>query len=119
MKIKNSIYPALLLMLSTLTSANTLYVDNSSICNGLTTCYPSIQEAVNNAVSNDDIRVFPGVYIESIDISLMGSAFGAASNGNISFITVNANNMATQRTVQITPLSGSAFYHSGSFFLAI
>lgn len=107
---------SLLLMISTSVWSNTLYVDNSSNCTGLTTCYSSIQEAVNNAISNDEIRVFPGTYVEEIDLSLMGSALGPADDGNIRFVTVDADNNITARTVQVTPLNGPAFTHTGSFF---
>ncbi len=96
--------------------AASLYVDNVASCAGLTTCYVSIQEALNNAVSDDEIRVFPGVYSEAVDLSLMGSALGPAADGNIQFITVDSNNISTAGTVQMTPVSGAAFLHSGSFF---
>lgn len=49
----------------------THYVDNVRTCAGLVPCHPTIMHAVNAAVSFNSIRVFPGVYHESVvfDIS--------------------------------------------------
>jgi len=99
-----------------LAQAGTLYVDNVSNCMGLTTCYSSIQEALNNAVTDDEIRIFPGTYPEAVDLSLMGSALGVATDGNLRFITVDENNNVAARTVQVSPLNGSAFTHSNNTF---
>ncbi|WP_395375174.1 right-handed parallel beta-helix repeat-containing protein [Marinicella sp. W31] len=93
-----------------------LFVDSNNTCAGLTPCYTNIQTAVNNAVSDDEIRVFPGTYAENIDISQMGSAIGPAADGNIAFITVDSNNVAMPQTVQVSPATGIAFTHTGSFF---
>ena len=99
------------------TQAATLYVDGTGTCASLTPCYTTIQTAVTNAVSNDDIRVFPGTYIEVVDVSQMGSANGPAADGNISFITVDSNNMSTPHTAQVAPLAGIAFTHTNPFFV--
>lgn len=113
----NQIFKAsLLLAISTSTWSDTLYVDNVSNCIGLLVCYNTIQEAVNNAVEDDKIRVFAGTYVEAIDLSLMGSALGAAADGNIQFTTVDTSNNITARTVEIAPVTGPAFTHTGSFF---
>lgn len=105
-----------LLIVSCNLQAAPLYVDNQSNCAGLTACYATIQEAVNNAVADDQIRVFPGVYLERIDVSLMGSAKGPANDGNISFITVDMSNDATPGTVQISPAAGNGFTHTAATF---
>ena len=94
----------------------TLFVDGSNVCAGLTPCYTAIQTAVTNAVSDDEIRVFPGTYAENIDISQMGTATGPATDGNITFITVDANNINTPQTAQVSPATGIPFTHTGTMF---
>jgi len=106
----------MLLLASCSLHAAPIYVDNQSNCAGLTVCYTTIQEAVNNAVADDQIRVFPGVYPELVDISLMGSAIGPGIDGNIGFITVDVSNAAVPGTAQVSPATGSGFTHTGATF---
>ncbi len=106
-----------LLSLGTLVHAETHHVDNVGNCNGLTNCYSTIQQALNQAAADDEIRVFPGTYTESVDLSMMGSGLGTATDGNISFIAVDGNNTQAVGTVQISPATGAAFVHSNSFFV--
>jgi len=93
------------------------YVDNVGNCSGLTTCYLTIQQALNNSVSNDEIRVFPGTYPETVDLTLMGSELTSAANGNITFNAVDTNNIPSVGTTLISPITNAAFIHSGSFFV--
>ena len=54
---------------STLATAQVAhYVDNIDACKGRLPCYSTITDAVNAAAPSDSIRIFPGVYHESVSI---------------------------------------------------
>lgn len=114
--------PFLLLLLISMSGqlyGQSLYVDEAGSCNGLTPCFTSIQDAVNFALPDTDVRVFPGSYSESVDLSLMGSTAtrGPVTTGNIAFVGVNTANEPIMHMATVTAPSGPAFYHSGSFFV--
>ncbi len=92
------------------------HVDSNGLCAGLTPCSTTIQAAVNQAAPNDEIRVFSGLYVESVDLSLMGSDPGPATNGNISFITVDQNNLPTPHTVLVKSSVDPGFTHTDAAF---
>lgn len=99
--------------------AESLYVDEAGACNGLTPCFTAIQDAVNLALPDTDVRIFPGNYVESVDLSLMGSTAtrGPVTTGNIAFVGVDASNEPTNHQATVAPPAGAAFFHSGSFFV--
>jgi len=81
------------------------YVDPAGVCNSLTPCYITISTAVAASVPGDAIFVFPGNYLESVDLSTM------ATPGNITLITVNAAGTPTPGTAAVNPPAGPAFYN--------
>jgi len=98
-----------------------VYVDSdlANNCAGNSPCYTTIQEAVNNAgPAPAEVFVFPGLtgtYVESVDLSLMGSAIGGGP-GNITLVTVDATGTPTPGTVTVSPATGPAFYNSVASF---
>ncbi|MGJ8664536.1 MAG: hypothetical protein ACSHWU_12845, partial [Marinicella sp.] len=98
------------------TQAATLYVDSNGLCNGLNDCFTTIQAATNQAIPDDEIRIFPGVYTESVDLSLMGSSLPVPQKGNISFFTVNTSNKVDPNTASVTPTTNPGIHHSNQEF---
>lgn len=62
-------------------AAPVVFVDALGVCAGNAPCFTTIQAGVNNATapmgSAAQVRVFPGTYVENVDVSLMGSAVAA------------------------------------------
>lgn len=54
-----------------------IYVDAAGTCDGNTPCYLTVQDGVNHADSMHGVVViYPGLYAESVNLDLMGSAVG-------------------------------------------
>jgi len=84
-----------------------VYVDKNMTrdCAGLTPCYHTIQNGVNNAAPGDTIYVFPGTYKEGVDLCQM------EVEGDITLITVDANGNPAVGTVTVdNPLEGPEIY---------
>ncbi len=96
--------------------AASLYVDTGGVCANLTPCYSTIQSAVNDAMPNDEIRVFPGVYQESVNLSGMGTSLPQPQEGNIGFVSVDANDALSVGTATVDGQAGPAFTHLGNVF---
>jgi hypothetical protein len=97
-----------------------VYVHPSDpFCVGFNTggnCFPTIQQAVNNGGPTwVEVRVFPGVYQESVDIGLMGSAI-ASGPGDMTLVTLDIIGNPKTGSVNVTPAAGSAFFNSGGAF---
>jgi hypothetical protein len=90
-------------------------VDQAGQCNGTTPCYTTIQAGVNNTRSGGTISIFPGVYTETVDLSLMGSALITPTLGNITLTTVNAQGAVISGTATISPVTGIALTTSSVF----
>ncbi len=86
------------------------YVDLGGTCAGLTPCDTSIGAAVAAASGGDLIRVFPGTYVESVNLSTM------ASVGDVQLMTVNSSGVPTPGTATIAPATGQALYTQASFW---
>ena len=108
---------SVLLLAATATHSATIFVDPNGVCGGEPTCFTSIQQGINNAVSGDELRVFSATYFESVDISLMGSALGPAADGDITITAVDASNIPAPGTVLLRPPTGACLFHSNSFFI--
>ncbi len=93
-----------------------LFVDDDNLCNSLTPCYSSIQTAVVNATPDSHIMVFPGTYVDNVDISQMGIALGPATDGNIKFSTVDSQGNPDTGASQVAPVTGLPFTHTGPTF---
>lgn len=52
--------------------------------------------------------IFPGVYTESVDLALMGSALSAPTLGDITMATVDASGNVVTGTAKISPSTGMA-----------
>jgi hypothetical protein len=104
-----------------------VYVDAAGTCGGQTPCFTTIQAGVNHATPSSDfsalVIVFPGIYPESVDLSLMGSAVGGMPDDiligtgtsfesliNAAFGTPNPP------TSTVNPAAGPAFFNSVSPF---
>ena len=84
-------------------AATTVFADPSLSCAGFTPCYATIQEAINNAgPGSAEVGIFPGVYAENVDLSLMGSAI-AAQPGDLVLQALNAAGGGTDSGVLIDP----------------
>ena len=84
-------------------AATPVFADPNLACAGFTPCYATLQEAINNAgPAPAEVGVFPGVYAESVDLSLMGSAIGQAP-GSIVLQALSSMGGATDSGVQIDP----------------
>ena len=87
-----------------------VYADGAGGCNGLTPCFTTIQEAVNNAgPAPAEVFVFPGTYAETVDLGLMGSDI-AGSAGDLALTTVNASGAPAPGTATISPASGEPIF---------
>jgi parallel beta-helix repeat protein len=67
-------------------SAGTVYVDDDIVCGGNTPCYSTIQAGINAASSGDEVRVYPGTYIETIT---MKSGVDVVSEGGYTVTTID------------------------------
>ncbi|MCG8346567.1 MAG: right-handed parallel beta-helix repeat-containing protein [Chloroflexales bacterium] len=90
-------------------------VDLAGQCNGNQPCYTSIQTGVNNTAPGGTISIFPGVYTETVDLSLMSSALIAPTLGNITLNTVNAQGTVISGTATVSPVTGIALATSSVF----
>lgn len=106
----------LLIMVMPVAGADSLHVDPSQTCAAQTPCFATIQDAVNNATPDSQLRLFPATYVESVDISQMGSALGPPEEGNIEFLVVDELNQPTQGNVLIAPDKGASIFHSADSF---
>lgn len=87
-------------------SATPVYADATASCGGLTPCFSSIQEAVDNAgPAPAEVGIFPGTYAENVDLSAMGSAIGD-SPGAISLQALDASGQPATDGVMIDPGAG-------------
>jgi hypothetical protein len=88
--------------------ASTVYADGDGnrACASLTPCYLTIQTAVNNAGGPEDaeVRVFPGTYAESVNLSTLSSA-GNHTLANLALKTVDATG---------NPAAGTATIHGNA-----
>jgi len=101
------LFPSLTVLLlalsSPLAAAPQVYVDPAGTCNGLTPCYMTLSEAVNNAgPAPARIGVFPGTYAESVDLSTMGSAITGVP-GALTIEALDAGGQPTDSGVTIDP----------------
>lgn len=94
-----------------------VYADLNGACNGLTPCFLTIQEAVNNATDPDgvgplfaEVFVFPGTYKESVNLSTMGGG----AQGDLQMMTVDAEGALMAGTVFIDPPAGAAIASSAN-----
>ncbi|MEO8457695.1 MAG: right-handed parallel beta-helix repeat-containing protein [Chloroflexota bacterium] len=81
--------------------ASVAYADPGGDCANLVPCFTSIQGAVNNVGGPEavEVRVFPGTYNESIDLTTMGSETPDGMLGDITLIGVGTAN----ETPSLTP----------------
>lgn len=89
------------------------YVDPAVGCAGMTPCFDSIQEAVDHASGpgGSQIVVFPGTYLQDVDLTFMGSSVSGAV-GEIKLIAADAAGQPATGTVTLhggTPLRGVGF----------
>ncbi len=93
-------------------AATPVHVDDDGVCAGQSPCYTTIQAGIDNAgPAPAVVRVFPGTYVESVDVSQMGSAIAEAA-GSLTMRTVNASNDPATGTATIAPASGAAIHGS-------
>ena len=99
---------ALLALLGALPAqaAQVVHVDPTGNCAMNFPCFSTIQQAINNAEPPAEVRIFPGTYEESVDLSLMGSLVGSEP-GTITLLAVNALNEPSSGTATIVGNSGS------------
>lgn len=71
--------------------------------------YTTIQAAVNDANDDDVIHVYPGTYVEQVDLS------GMAPDGDITLVTVNSSGVATPGTATVDGGGGKGLYMSSYF----
>lgn len=84
-------------------AATLVFADPNLACAGFSSCFATLQEAINNAgPAPVEVGVFPGVYAESVDLSLMGSAIGEGP-GTIVMQALTAAGGATDSGVLISP----------------
>ena len=97
-------------------AATPVYADGAGSCAGLTPCFTTIQEAVDNAGPPPaEVFVFPGTYPESVDLSDMGSDIAGAP-GDITLTTVDASGAPAPGTASVEPASGDAIVNTVSPF---
>jgi hypothetical protein len=88
---------------SVVTAATPVFADPNQACAGFTPCFASVQEAINNAgPAPAEVGIFPGVYAESVNLSLMGSAIGE-SPGSLVLQALSSAGGATDSGVLIDP----------------
>lgn len=84
-------------------AATPVYADVAMTCAGLTPCFSTIQEAVDNAGPPPAfVGVFPGTYAESVDLSDMGSAIGGGP-GDIAIQALDAAGQPATSGVLVDP----------------
>lgn len=85
-------------------AATPVFADPSQTCAGLSPCYATIQEAVDNAgPAPAEVGIFPGTYAESVDLSSMGSNITGGGPGNITIQALDATGQPATDGVQIDP----------------
>jgi len=86
-----------------LAAAPQVYADPAGACNGLTPCYTTLSEAVNNAgPAPANVGVFPGTYAEAVDLSTMGSAI-TGTPGALTIEALDGSGQPTDSGVTIDP----------------
>jgi uncharacterized repeat protein (TIGR01451 family) len=88
-------------------AADTSYVDGGGACDGLVPCFTTIQAAVVATAPPAEIFVFPGTYMETVDLALMNGGV----KGDISLVTVDAVGTPTPGTASIEPPMLAAILH--------
>lgn len=85
-------------------AATPVYADPNLACAGLTPCYATVQEAVDNAgPAPAEVGIFPGVYAESLDLSAMGSSLTGGGPGDIMIQALDAAGQPATSGVEIDP----------------
>ena len=84
-------------------AAPQVYADPTTTCAGLTPCFATVQEAVDNAgPAPAQVGVFPGIYAESVTLSTMGAAI-AGGQGDITVQALDAAGQPATTGVLIDP----------------
>ncbi|MCB1057271.1 MAG: hypothetical protein KDD11_17360 [Acidobacteria bacterium] len=84
-------------------AAPTTHADPAGICAGASPCFTTLQQAVDNAgPAPATIRVFPGIYPESVDLTTMGSAIGQTL-GDLTIQGVDTGGAPTMGQARIDP----------------
>ncbi|MCB1033104.1 MAG: hypothetical protein KDD47_04640, partial [Acidobacteria bacterium] len=84
-------------------AAPTTHADPAGICAGASPCFTTLQQAVDNAgPAPATIRVFPGIYPESVDLTTMGSAIGQTL-GDLTIQGVDAGGAPTAGQARVDP----------------
>lgn len=95
-------------------AANPVSADPTGMCAGMTPCFMDIAQAVFNAGPPPVvINIFPGTYVESVDLSLLGSAIGE-NPGEVTLRAVDGAGVPTPGTASIEPAAGAAVRNSVS-----
>jgi hypothetical protein len=90
--------------------AATRQVNNGVACSDATgNPYCTIQAAVDDAGASDVINVYPGTYVEQVDLS------GMDLDGDITLVTVNSSGVPTPGTATVDGGGGKGFYMSAYF----
>jgi hypothetical protein len=89
------------------------YADPAGDCDGLTPCFTSIQEAVDNSSGpgGSQVFAFPGVYEQDIDLTFQGSSVGG-STGDLRLTAVDGSGQPAVGTATVrggTPLRAVGF----------
>lgn len=88
-------------------AATPVHADPNLTCAGLTPCFATIQEAVDNAgPAPVDVLIFPGTYAESVTLGTMGSVIGGGP-GDIALQAVDAAGQPTSESMLIDPAAPS------------
>lgn len=88
-------------------AADTAYVDGAGACGGLLPCFTIVQAAVVATAAPAEIFVFPGTYMETVDLAQMNGG----AKGDISLITVDGAGNPTPGTASIQPPLLAAILH--------
>lgn len=85
-------------------AATPVYADLNLACAGLTPCYATVQEAVDNAgPAPAEVGIFPGIYAESVDLTAMGSNLSGGGPGDIMIQALDAAGQPATSGVEIDP----------------
>jgi len=87
--------------------ADTAYVDGGGACGGLVPCFTTIQAAVDVTAAPAEIFVFPGTYMETVDLAQMNGGV----KGDVSLTTVDGAGNPTPGTASIEPPMLAAILH--------
>lgn len=87
--------------------ADTAYVDGAGVCNGLVPCFVTLQAAVDATAAPAEIFVFPGTYMETVDLAQMNGGV----KGDVSLTTVDGAGNPTPGTATIQPPMLAAILH--------